>query len=100
MSVEHMVWIRFHDGVSEARRREHLEALASLGESVPGVLSVCVGANFTDRAAGYTHGLIVRLRDRAALETYQKHPAHVAVAEPLKADAQLMAMDIECRGSP
>ena len=53
------------------------------------------GKNFTDRANGFTHGLLVTLKDKAALEAYGPHPEHVAVAKPLKEDADLMAMDFE-----
>ena len=95
MAVEHMVWIRFHDDISDERRQAHLDGLRGLARHVPGIERVVVGENFTDRAQGFTHGLLVRLTDRQALATYQDHPAHVAVAAPLKEDADLMAMDIE-----
>ena len=39
------------------------------------------GANFSARAQGYTHGFVVRFRDRAALEAYLPHPAHTAAVE-------------------
>ncbi|MFW6060377.1 MAG: Dabb family protein [Phycisphaeraceae bacterium] len=97
--VEHMVWIRFKPGVSEARQREHLDGLRSLKGRVPGIERIAVGENFTDRAQGYTHGLLVTLTDRAALQTYADHPEHVAVAGPLREDADLLAMDIEHDGA-
>jgi hypothetical protein len=51
---------------------------------------------FTDRARGFTHGIIVTAPDRALLSEYLKHPAHVPVAEALKSDlADLLVMDIE-----
>lgn len=93
--VEHMVWIRFNEGVSQQRIDEHLAGLRDLQEKVPGVLELSVGENFTDRSGGFTHGLLVRLPSRDALQGYLEHPEHVAVAGPLKADAELRAMDIE-----
>jgi len=95
MAVEHMVWIKFKDGVNESRKAEHLDGLRALQGKIPGVIDVKVGENFTDRAKGFTHGLLVTLTDRAALEAYGPHPEHAAVAGPLKEDAELMAMDIE-----
>lgn len=92
--VEHMVWIRFHDGVSDERRQAHLDGLASLADRVPGVVELVVGENFTDRAGGFTHGLLVRLKSRDGLRAYLEHPEHVAVAGPLKGDAELRAMDV------
>lgn len=93
MPVAHMVWIRFKPGVNAARRQHHLDGLAALRSKVPGVLDLQVGENFTDRANGFTHGLLVTLASKEALAAYGPHPEHAAVAGPLKADAELMAMD-------
>ena len=95
MAVYHMVWIRFHDEVTDQRRSAHLEALRSLPDRVPGIEKLHVGENLTDRARGFTHGLLVKLTDRSALEAYGPHPEHQKVAAPLQEDAELMAMDIE-----
>ncbi|MCC7408797.1 MAG: Dabb family protein [Phycisphaeraceae bacterium] len=93
--VEHMVWIKFRPGVTPQRVQEHLTGLAGLIKTVPGVKKLSIGPNFTDRANGFTHGLLVTLGSREALQTYQVHPEHVKVAGPLRQDAELMAMDIE-----
>ncbi|MCC7203530.1 MAG: Dabb family protein [Phycisphaeraceae bacterium] len=93
--VEHMVWIKFRSGVTPQRIEEHLTGLAGLSKTVPGVTKLSIGPNFTDRANGFTHGLLVTLASREALQTYQFHPEHVKVAGPLRQDAELMAMDIE-----
>lgn len=93
--IEHMVWIKFHPGVSAGRAQQHLDALANLEHTVPQAKRVRVGPNITDRSNGYTHGLIVELEDAPALKHYQDHPRHLEVAGPLKEDADLLAMDIE-----
>jgi len=96
--IEHMVWIKFKDGVSDERKQEHMENLRNLRGVVPGVRKLVVDKNVTDRAQGYTHGLLVTLDDQEALQTYVEHPEHVAVAGPLKEDADLLAMDVEHTG--
>ena len=95
MPVQHMVWIKFHEQVTDARKAEHLAGLESLVEKIPGILHLSVGKNFTDRAQGFTHGLLVTLESKQALEIYAPHPEHVAVAGPLREDTVLMAMDYE-----
>jgi len=95
MPIAHMVWIKFNADVSAERAQEHLDNLASLRGQVPGVIDLQVGPNFTDRANGYTHGLLVTLESKEALSAYGPHPAHAAVAGPLKEDASLLAMDFE-----
>ncbi len=95
MAIEHMVWIRFNEGLDPERIEQHLQSLRSLKDRVPGIRHLAVGPNITDRADGYTHGLLVRLDSPESLHTYQSHPEHVKVAVPLKQDAHLKAMDIE-----
>jgi hypothetical protein len=95
MPVQHIVWIKFNDGVPGERIDRHMAALATLKDRVPGVTGLSLGENFTDRAQGYTHGLIVTLEDKAALAGYAQHPHHVEVADALRADASLLALDYE-----
>ena len=100
MTVEHIVWIKFKPGIGPDRIAEHLAALASLPDRVPTIVNLRLGENFTDRANGYTHGLIVTFANRASLETYATHPQHVPIADALKQDADLLAMDFECSREP
>jgi len=93
--VEHMVWMKFKAGVGDERVQEHMKQLASLKGRVPGIVASSCGENITDRANGFTHGLIVTLESKSALEGYATHPEHVAVAEPLFADAEVVVMDFE-----
>lgn len=95
MAVDHMVWIKFNEGVGPERIREHLDNLGNMKGIVPAIKEVRIGENFTDRSGGFTHGLIVTVESREALPEYLNHPHHVEVATPLKEDAELRAMDIE-----
>jgi hypothetical protein len=95
MPVNHMVWIKFRADVPAERIAQHEAGLRSLKQRVPGVLDVTVGRNFTDRANGCTHGVMVILQDKAALAAYAPHPAHVEVATALRADGEIMALDYE-----
>lgn len=94
MALEHMVWIKFKPGVPPERRRQHLDGLRSLTKTVPGIRHLVVGENITDRAMGYTHGLLVQVDDEAGLKAYLEHPEHLKVARPLREDAETLAMDI------
>jgi len=91
-----MVWIKFRDGVEQTRIDQHIAALTSLQQSVPGIVQLTIGENFTDRADGYTHGLLVILDNKAALNAYATHPRHVEVATALREDANILALDYEC----
>ena len=96
MAVNHMVWIRFRPDVPETRIATIEADLRQLPERVPGVTSMTMGRNFTDRANGCTHGISVILDDRAALERYAVDPFHVGIAQALRESCDvLMAVDYE-----
>jgi hypothetical protein len=95
MAVNHMVWIKFHSGLGEPQIAAHLQALRLLQDRVPGVRSLNLGRNFTDRANGFTHGLCVILDDKPALAAYGPHPYHTEVAAALRRDADLLVLDFE-----
>jgi hypothetical protein len=77
--IEHIVLLKVRPDAGQDRIDEMLHRLRGLKDEVPGILDLSCGANFCDRAKGYTHGLVVRFPDRAALDAYQVHPKHQAV---------------------
>ena len=96
MALRHVAWLRFKDGVSTDRIEKHMAACRSLVGRVPVVQNLECGPNLSDRAGGFTHGIIVSLPDHDALPAYLEHPAHVPVAEALVADvAELRVMDVK-----
>ena len=74
--VEHLVLFKVREGVGDEAVQAMQDALRSLQSAIPGILEITVGANFSERSQGFTHGLLVRFADRAALDTYIPHPAH------------------------
>ncbi len=80
-SIEHVVLFKLKSDVPGVQKEALLLNLLALRDRIPGVLQASAGVNFSARAQGYTHGFVVRFKDRQALETYIVHPAHVAVVE-------------------
>jgi len=96
MPVEHMVWFKFKPEVTKERIGEIMDALLELPNKIPGIVDLCVGENFTERAQGHTHGLLVTFDNQTSLENYAVHPDHVAVVTQIKeVAASVMAMDFE-----
>jgi len=95
--IEHIVLFRWNNATSEEAIESVLAELRGLKNKIPGIVDLSCGANFCDRAKGYTHGLVVRFKDRAALETYGPHPEHQRVVQnlikPIAAD--ILALDYE-----
>ncbi|MDX1683251.1 MAG: Dabb family protein [Phycisphaeraceae bacterium] len=94
--IQHMVWIEFKEEIDAGAIEAHLERLRGLEEAVPSVRGLWAGPNVTERAKGFTHGLLVTVDNLDGLEAYADHPDHVAAASALREDAaSIMAMDID-----
>ena len=78
--VVHLVCFRYKPDVDEATRTTHRERLSGLA-SLDGVLDLKVGEDFIRSERSYDTGLMVLLKDRAALEGYRVNPTHVPVAQ-------------------
>jgi hypothetical protein len=93
--VIHIVLFQWRPEASAEAIEQALEALRALKDKIPGILDLSCGANFTDRGKNFTHALLLRLKDQAALEGYGPHPEHQKVVQeiilPIRAD--LIAID-------
>lgn len=81
--VEHIVLFKWKEGTSTGTISLVMDKLKGLKEQIPEIEDLSCGENFSDRAQGFEHALVVRFRDRDALETYQPHPAHQEVVQNL-----------------
>lgn len=79
--IEHVVLFKLKADAPEAKKEGLMKSLLALKDVIPGILQASAGVNFSARAQGYTHGFVARFKDRAALDHYISHPAHVAVVE-------------------
>ncbi|HLO02317.1 MAG TPA: Dabb family protein [Symbiobacteriaceae bacterium] len=95
--VEHIVCIKLKPGTTAAIETEIIEGLKALKESVPVVVDLSVGKDFTiTRNQGYTIGLVVRLRSKADLLIYNDHPNHLPIKKRIGELAEtVMAIDYE-----
>ena len=79
--LTHIVIWKYKPDVSEEQRREHVARLRSLPAIIPEVQSFDVGFDVLKLPRSYHTGLVSTFKDRAALEAYTVHPAHVAVVD-------------------
>jgi hypothetical protein len=95
--IEHIVLFRWTDAATPEAKANVITELRKLKGKIPGIVDLSCGENFSDRAKGYTHGLVVRFTDRAALQAYGPHPEHQRVVQnlikPIAAD--ILALDYE-----
>jgi hypothetical protein len=74
--IVHVVLFKWKEGASAEQITRVMQALDTLKSKIPGIVDFTCGENFCERSQGYTHGLVARFTDRAALDAYGPHPAH------------------------
>ncbi|MBT4490295.1 MAG: Dabb family protein [Rhodospirillaceae bacterium] len=96
MTVTHMVLVALKDDVNDEQIQGAISDLNGLKGQIPGLLTVSVGRNFTDRGGDYNFAAVMTLEDKDALAGYGPHPVHQAVAGKLGALANgLLVVDFE-----
>ncbi len=81
--IDHLVFIAVREDASPEDVEDLISSIKGLKDTVPGVVDLSVGENFSERSGGYTHGLFVRFEGREDLQRYMEHPDHLAVVEKL-----------------
>ena len=62
--VEHLVWFKLKEGVSDEDKSAMLQALRALKTQVPNILHLACGEDFSGRSKGFQIGLVVRFPNR------------------------------------
>jgi Stress responsive A/B Barrel Domain len=83
--VDHLVFFAVREDASKGEVDDLLSSISGLRDEVPSTIDLSVGEDFSGRSGGYTHALFARFTDRAGLQEYMEHPAHLAVVEKLAA---------------
>jgi|SRR5215471_16035652 len=96
--VEHILLLRWKEEASQETIENALSQLRGLKSKIGGIVDLSCGENFSELAKGYTHGLVIRFTDRAALEDYFPNPEHQRVVQniinPIRADTLILDYEI------
>lgn len=76
--VEHIVLIKCAETTTAAQKQQLIDRTLRLKETIPGIVDIQQGLNFSTRNKGYDIGLTVRFENREALQNYLPHPDHQA----------------------
>ena len=93
--IDHLVFMSARDDASPEDIEDLISSLRNLENTVPGVVDLSVGENFSPRSGGYTHGLFVRFETEEDLKGYLEHPDHQAVVEKLDRLTSRIVVDYE-----
>jgi Stress responsive A/B Barrel Domain len=93
--IDHLVFLAVREDASPDDVEDLIASIRGLKETVPGVVDLTVGEDFTGRSGGYTHGIFVRFESVEELQGYMKHPDHLAVVEKLDRLTDRIVVDYE-----
>ena len=81
------VHIALYKWKSSAKPSEIVDALnkvKALERKVPGIVEISWGENTSKYSEGYTHVILVRGKNHAAIDAYRQHPDHAKVARTIE----------------
>lgn len=95
--IDHLVLFTVKEDASAEDVEDMLQSLRALRNSVPSVIDLSVGENFSERGGPYTHGLFARFQTPDDLQAYLNHPEHRAAASKLNtfADPDRIVVDYD-----
>lgn len=79
--IKHIILLRWKPEAADEQVAAGMDGLRGLRDRVPGIVALTCGMDFSGNAQGYTHALVARFADRAALDAYNLHPAHRTIIE-------------------
>lgn len=86
--IKHIVIWRLHNFAEGMNKNENAlrmkQWLEELKSAIPEIKNLEVGINFNDSDDAYDIVLYSEFKDKASLENYQNHPAHVQFKEKIK----------------
>lgn len=77
--IVHLVLFKLKPNTPADAAERMLADLRGLRRTVPQIVELSCGANFSERSQGFTHGLAVRFASRDDLQAYINHPEHQRV---------------------
>jgi hypothetical protein len=93
--IDHLVFMAANEDASPEDIEDLISSIRGVKDTVPGVVDLSVGDNFSPRSGGHTHGLFVRFETADDLQGYLEHPDHQAVAEKLDRLTSRIVVDYE-----
>ena len=84
----HIALYKWKPSASPEDINRAMRGISSLSDQVPGIVEIATGMNTSRYGEGYTHVILVRGKDQAAIEKYRRHPDHSIAAAQIEAIEQ------------
>ncbi len=92
--IKHIVLVKFRPGTAREEIERIITGLRGLPGQIPEILGYEVGEDVVRSPRSFDLAVVGRYDDLDALKRYQEHPAHVPIANALRAASeQMVAID-------
>ncbi|HEY4498845.1 MAG TPA: Dabb family protein [Candidatus Paceibacterota bacterium] len=92
----HVAIFKWKEGVATEDIQRLMADIRALKKSIPQIVEIYAGENFSKWAKEYTHAVVVTLKSREDLDAYRVHPAHKPIADLCNAyEADSIGFDFE-----
>src|SRR5580692_2422469 len=81
----HIALYRWKLSASRESIANALKGIEELANKLPGIIDIMAGENTSKYGDGYTHVILVRGKDQAAIDSYRAHPDHARLASEIEA---------------
>lgn len=73
-----------------------MDDIKNLKPEIPEIINISCGENFSRWNEGYTHAVVVKVKNRTALDAYRMHPTHQPIAKRIETmEARSIGIDFE-----
>ncbi len=80
----HIALYKWKPEVTPEQVNQVLQDIESLASKIPGILDITTGQNTSKYSEGYTHVILVRGKNQAAIDAYRNHPDHTKAATTIE----------------
>ncbi len=79
--VTHIALFRWKENITHNEISRIMTDIKKLKNKIKDVIDINCGTNFSKWNEGYTHAVVVKVKNRKALDNYRNHPKHKPIAE-------------------
>ncbi len=80
----HIALYKWKSTATPQQIKQALDKIKAL-EKIPGIVEISCAENTSMYSEGYTHVILVRGENQAALDAYRNHPDHATAAKDIEA---------------
>ncbi len=94
--IIHIALYKFKPEIPQKDIDEALKEVRLLKETIPQIIEISDGENFSQYSKGYTHAIVSKFNSKADIEAYRSHPNHKPIADKLdQMEEDSIGMDFE-----